>query len=173
MTDTARQDQDMVLLGYVSGVFGIKGWVKIHSWTEPRDAILGYQPWHLGEELLPVRVTDGRNQGKTVVASIDGVDQPEQAQALRGKEIRVRRNQLPKPESGSWYWSDLIGLDVETTGGESLGIVDRMMETGAHDVMVVRGDRERLVPFVAGAVVQRVDLDAKRIVVDWQADYLE
>lgn len=173
MTSESRQAQGLVLLGYVSGVFGIKGWVKVHSWTNPREAILDYQPWLLGEQLTPVRVLDGRAQGKTVVASIENVDQPEQAQVLRGQEIRVPRGQLPEPQQGSWYWADLIGLEVVTISGERLGQLTEMMETGAHDVMVVQGDRQRLIPFVPESFVQSVDLEQGKVIVDWQSDYLE
>lgn len=173
MSAEKQRDRKQVPLGYVSGVHGIKGWVKVHSWTNPREAILGYQPWFLGEELRPVRIRDGRRQGKTVVASLPGVDDREKAGSLVGSTISIDRDQLPEPEEDSWYWADLEGLLVETASGVSLGRIEKMMETGANDVMVVQGDRERLIPFVYGQVVIAVQPDADRVVVDWDPGYLD
>lgn len=166
-----------VTLGYVSGVHGLKGWVKVFSYTEPREAILAYQPWWIaargdagGGEGRAVRVERGQPHGKTVIAALPGVGTPEQARALVGREIRVRRDQLPATEAGSWYWNDLIGLDVVNLEGTPLGRVEKMIETGANDVMVLAGERERLVPFVNGQVVHAVDLDQGLIRVDWHPD---
>jgi 16S rRNA processing protein RimM len=160
-----------VALGYISAVHGIKGWVKVHSWTRPMEAILEYQPWLLGEDRKPVKIIDGRKQGKGLAALLPGYDDREQAAALVGKQIFVGRDQMSPTEKDEYYWSDLEGLEVHTISGEVLGRVDRMMETGANDVLVVRGDRERLVPFIQGQYVMRVDLEAGLIVVDWDPDF--
>jgi 16S rRNA processing protein RimM len=167
-----QQDQDLVLLGHVSGIHGVKGWIKVHSFTSPREAILGYQPWLLGEEHKPVFISDGRQQGKTIVASLPEIDSREKARQLVGKEIAIFRDQLPETGPTSYYWTDLVGLVVENRQGINLGHIVKMMETGAHDVMIVTGDRERLIPFVPGQFVISVDLEAGRLVVDWDADYL-
>ena len=158
-------------LGYISAVHGLKGWVKVHSWTRPMEAILGYQPWLLGEEKRPVNIVDGRKQGKGLVALLPGFDDREAAVTLVGQQLFVRRDQLPDAAENEYYWSDLEGLDVHTTKGEVLGQVDKLMETGANDVLVIRGDREHLVPFVQGQYVIRVDLDARLIVVDWDPEF--
>jgi 16S rRNA processing protein RimM len=160
-----------VALGYISAVHGIKGWVKVHSWTRPMEAILEYQPWLLGEDRKPVKITDGRKQGKGLAALLPGYDDREQAGVLVGQQIFVGRDQMSPTEKDEYYWSDLEGLEVHTISGEVLGRVDRMMETGANDVLVVRGDRERLVPFIQGQYVMRVDLEAGLIVVDWDPDF--
>ncbi|MCP4048907.1 MAG: ribosome maturation factor RimM [Gammaproteobacteria bacterium] len=160
-----------VALGYISAVHGIKGWVKVHSWTRPMEAILEYQPWLLGEDRKPVKLVDGRKQGKGMAALLPGYSDREQAVALVGQQIFVSRDQMPPTEEDEYYWSDLEGLEVHTTNGEVLGRVDRMMETGANDVLVVCGDRERLVPFIQGQYVMRVDLEAGLIVVDWDPDF--
>jgi 16S rRNA processing protein RimM len=160
-----------VAIGYISAVHGIKGWVKVHSWTRPMEAILEYQPWLLGEDRKPVKIVDGRKQGKGLAALLPGYDDREQATALVGQQIFVGRDQMPPTEDGEYYWSDLEGLEVHTISGVVLGRVDRMMETGANDVLVVRGDRERLVPFIQGQYVMRVDLEAGLIVVDWDPDF--
>ena len=158
-------------LGYISAVHGLKGWVKVHSWTRPMEAILGYQPWLLGEEKRPVNIVDGRKQGKGLVALLPGFDDREAAVTLVGQQLFVRRDQLPDAAENEYYWSDLEGLDVHTTKGEVLGQVEKLMETGANDVLVIRGDREHLVPFVQGQYVIRVDLDARLIVVDWDPEF--
>jgi len=161
---------EIVQLGYIAGVHGVKGWVKVHSWTQPMDAILEYRPWLVGEELEAVELLDGRPQGKTLVAQLPGVNDPEAARAWVGRTIAVPRDQLPEPPQDQFYWSDLVGLEVRTAGGESLGRVASLIETGAHDVLVVRGDRERLIPFVPGRYVQRVALDEGLVEVDWDPE---
>lgn len=135
------------------------------------EAIFEYQPWLLGEDRKPVEIVDGRKQGKGLAALLPGFDDREQAMTLVGQQIFVGRDQLPPAEEGNYYWSDLEGLEVHTMDGKVLGRVDRMMETGANDVMVIRGDRERLVPFIQGQYVKRVDLDAGLIEVDWDPDF--
>jgi 16S rRNA processing protein RimM len=160
-----------VALGYICAVHGIKGWVKVRSWTRPMEAILGYQPWLLGDDRKPVKLVDGRRQGKGLAALLPGFDNREQAVALVGQQIFVGRDQMPPTEEDEYYWSDLEGLEVQTTRGEVLGRVDRLMETGANDVLVVSGDRERLIPFIQGQYVKRVDLETEMIEVDWDPDF--
>lgn len=161
----------LLALGYISAVHGIKGWVKVHSWTRPMEAILDYQPWLLGEDKRPVKIIDGRKQGKGLVALLPGSEDREQAATLVGIQIFVRRDQLPATAKDEYYWSDLEGLDVHTTKGEVLGRVERLMETGANDVLVIRGEREHLVPFIQGQYVTRVDLEGGLIEVDWDPEF--
>ena len=160
-----------VEIGYISAVHGIKGWVKVHSWTKPMESIFKYQPWLLGENRKPVKIIDGRKQGKGLAALLPGYDDREQAVSLVGQQIFVGRDQLPPTEEGEYYWSDLIGLEVHNTTGEVLGRVDRLMETGANDVLVIQGDREHLVPFIQGQYVKRVDLEDGLIEVDWDPEF--
>lgn len=166
-------DNNDVVLGYVSGVHGLKGWVKVFSYTDPRSAILDYQPWRLvkeGGEPRVVTIERGQPHGKTIIAVLPGVTSPETARALIGSEIRLPRDDLPESEAGTWYWSDLQGLAVINREGVQLGTVKQMIETGANDVMVLAGERERLIPFVLERVVDRVDLAAREIHVDWHVD---
>lgn len=160
-----------VALGYISAVHGIKGWVKIHSWTRPMEAILNYQPWLLGEEQKSVKIVDGRKQGKGLAALLPGMAGREQAVSLVGQQISVKRDQMPVTGKDEYYWSDLEGLEVHTLNGEILGRVDRLMETGANDVLVIRGEREHLVPFVQGQYVKNIDLAGGRMDVDWDPDF--
>lgn len=160
-----------VALGYISAVHGIKGWVKIHSWTRPMEAILDYQPWLLGNEHKPVNIVEGRRQGKSLAALLPDMTDREQAMTLVGQQISVDRSRLPATDKDEYYWSDLEGLEVHTLDGKILGRVERMMETGANDVLVIRGEREHLVPFIQGQYVTRVDLEGGRMDVDWDPDF--
>ena len=135
------------------------------------EAILEYQPWLLGEDKKPVKIIDGRKQGKGLAALLPGFQDREQAITLVGQQIFVRREQLPATAEDEYYWSDLEGLEVHTTGGEVLGRVERLMETGANDVLVIRGNRQHLVPFIQGQYVTRVDLEAGLIEVDWDPEF--
>ncbi len=166
-------ESQFVVLGRITGAHGIRGWVKVYSETRPRDGILGYSPWFLRRngQWVPFEVSEGRLQGKGLVAQLEGCGDREAAIALKGAEIAIPRARLPEPEAGEYYWADLIGLAVETTSGVSLGRVDHLLETGANDVLVVRGDQERLVPFVPDQVVVEVDLKGGRLVVDWDPDF--
>lgn len=162
-----------VTLGRISGVFGVKGWVKVFSYTEPRDNVVQFARWtlRLPDGAREVEVETGRSQGSQVVAKLRGIDDRDEARGLVGADIVVERERLPECAEGEYYWTDLEGLSVHTTTGEVLGLVDHLIATGAHDVLVVHGDRERLIPFVMGRVIQRVDLREGVIVADWPADY--
>ena len=163
-------ERRFVTLGHVSGAYGVRGWVKVHSETSPRDNILGYSPWYLtrGAVREVWQVSGGRQQGKAFVAKLAGCDDRDAAEALVGAAISIPRDQLPATtEPGEFYWADLVGLRVVTLGGVDLGRIVRLFETGANDVIVVQGDRERLVPYLWGRVVCTVDLEAGVMWVDW------
>ena len=161
-----------VLLGRISGLYGVEGWVKVFSHTQPRENILRYSSWYLREDDRWVRhsLIKGRRHGKAVVAFLEGCSDRDQARALIGADIAIAREQLPRPKQGEYYWSDLIGLEVMTVNGERLGRVDYLMETGANDVLVIVGERERLVPFI-DEVITSVDLEEGRLTVDWDPEF--
>ena len=162
-----------VPIGRVSGVFGVHGWLRVRSATEPPARILEYRPWQVGGEgcWQSFEVRCGRPHGAGFVAKLEGLDDRETARRLIGADIAVHRFQLPEPEADEYYWCDLIGLTVQDRVGTPLGRVRRLMETGANDVMVVAdGDAELLVPFVPGQTVCRVDFEVGKIEVDWSAD---
>jgi len=165
--------QQDITVGKISGVFGIKGWVKVFSFTEYREDILNYSPWLLKKagETKTLKVIDGHLQGKAVVAQLDGINDRDLAEKLVGWQIFISPGQLPKAAPGEYYWSDLIGLSVETTEGVRLGIVDSLLETGANDVLIVKGDRERVLPFLQGQTIINIDLSAGKMVVDWDPDF--
>lgn len=164
-----------IALGRITGHYGVRGWVKIHSYTDPRENIVDFPSWILehGGEQHRVEVEAGRSQGKNIVAKLRGIDDRDAAQEWMGAEIAVDRNELPPCAPGEYYWVDLEGLAVHNTRGEVLGEVDHLMATGANDVIVLRGNEQRLIPFVAETVVKRVDFESGVIVVDWESGFWE
>ena len=165
--------QEMVVMGRVSGLFGVRGWVKVYSYTEPRVGILDYSPWLIKRagEWQAHEVQAGHPQGKGIVAQLRDFDDRDQAAQLLGCDIAVRRDQLPPLTDGEYYWSDLEGLRVENLDGVELGRISHLFETGANDVIVVQGDREYLIPYTWGDAVRKVDLAQGLMVVDWDPDF--
>jgi len=159
----------MVILGKISGVFGVKGQVKVFSYTEPRENILDYNPWMLDQQgsWQAREIESGQLHGKGIVARLRGCEDRDQAQALVGHEIAVPREQLPATAADEYYWADLQGLTVITQQGVILGRISHLFETGSNDVMVVKGDREILIPYIRRQVVKSVDLDTGEMQVDW------
>jgi len=160
-----------VLLGHISSVHGVKGWVKIHSNTDPRDAIFDYQPWLVGETERSIDLLEGKVSGKHLLARLKGFNSRDDAEAILGQKIQVGRDALPEPEEFEYYWTDLIGLKVVNLEGHDFGTIKDMLATGANDVMVVEGDRQRLIPFVMDQYVERVDLESGFVEVDWDAEF--
>ena len=171
MDANPSKEKERVLLGYISAAHGIKGWVRVWSDTDPRTGIFDYQPWMVGENNRVMRVLQGRQQGKHLVAELQGVSDRDTAEGLSGQQIAVFREQLPELEKAQYYWADLIGLSVITQDGRDLGTIREMVATGANDVMLVQGDKERLIPFIDKVYVKRVDLGEKRVEVDWDPDF--
>ena len=166
---------DEVVVGQISGVWGVQGWVKVYSWTEPVSALFDYQPWILGDDRRPARVVEWRQQGPRLLAWLDGISSAESAAGLVEQLIRVPVDVLPATPPGQYYWHDLIGLNVVNLDDEPLGRIDAMLATGANDVMDVRttAGSSVLVPFVMDRYVRSVDLKAGRVVVDWPSEWLE
>jgi len=164
---------ERVTMGRVSGVYGVRGWLRVRSDCEPLEQLLAYSPWQLntGTGWRSHVLEDGKAHGLGLVAKFASVDDREQARELVGADIAVDRYQLPALAQDEYYWTDLIGLGVVTREGEELGRVTGLMQTGANDVLVVSGDRERLIPFIREQVVVAVDVGARRIEVDWDADF--
>ena len=162
-----------VILGRISGLVGVKGWVRLFSHTEPREAILDYDRWLIGrdEDWREFQLAEGRRHGKAVIARLEGFVDRDQASGLIGADVAVHRHQLPAAVGDEYYWADLVSLEVVTTDGRSLGQVDHLLATGANDVLVVRGEDECLVPFIRGRVIREVDLDGGVIRVDWDPDF--
>ncbi len=162
-----------VTLGRVSGVFGVKGWLKVQSYTEPRDNIASFGAWTLRRDGADhvFDVDESQGHGNGVIAKLRGIDDRDRAGEWVGAEIVVERERLPAVGANEFYWTDLEGLEVRTTTGLVLGNVEQLLATGGNDVLIVGGGQERLIPFVLGRVVKQVDLAAGLIIVDWSPDY--
>ena len=165
-------DDKPVVLGRISGLFGVKGWVKIHSYTDPREAILDYSDWLVGKEddWKPAELAEGKRHGKTVIARLAGIDDRDAATEYVDALVGVPRGKMPATAVGEYYWSDLEGLQVVHKDGRLLGKVAHLLETGANDVLVVRGDREVLIPYIKDEVIEDVDLANGVISVNWEWD---
>jgi 16S rRNA processing protein RimM len=168
-----REYRDHVLVGRISGLFGVNGWVKVFSYTEPRDNIVRYRRWRLlraGDERR-IDVVSGSSHGHSVVVKLHGVHDRDAAAGLIGAHIAVGLDQLDPLPDGDYYWAQLLGLEVVDLQERILGTVGHLLRTGAHDVLVLEGERQRLIPFVRDRVVKDIDLGAGVIRVDWSPDY--
>lgn len=165
--------QDTIQAGRITGLYGIRGWVKVYSYTRPRDNIIQYSPWlvKLNGQWRSFEIAEARVHGKGVIARLEGYQDRTQATELIGSDIEIRREQLPELSEDEYYWSDLEGMEVRTNSGQSLGTVDHLLETGANDVLVIKGERERLIPYLRGDVIVDIDRQTNTITVDWDPDF--
>ncbi|MBS7663547.1 ribosome maturation factor RimM [Pseudomonas lalucatii] len=178
MSTTPAPAEDLVVLGKIVSVHGVRGEVKVYSFTDPVDNVLDYRRWTLKRdgEVKQVELASGRLQGKVLVAKLEGLDDREVARTFAGFEICVPRSELPSLGDGEYYWYQLEGLRVIDQAGQLLGRIDHLFETGANDVMVVKAcagsldDRERLLPYTEQCVLA-IDLAAGEMRVDWDADF--
>ena len=159
-----------IQLGKVVGIHGLKGWLKVQSFADPREGIFDYQPLIIGGQTVKKFV--GKIQGKGLMLHITGCDDRTSVEPLVGAIVEVERGQMPDLAADQFYWSDLEGLQVISSEGHDFGRVTQMMSTGANDVLVVQGATETLIPYVQGVYVLEVDLDAGTILVDWSPEYL-
>lgn len=171
---SATDASGSVVVGQINGVWGVKGWVKVYSYTEPVTRIFDYQPWQLADG-RQLELVDGQRQGNRLVAEIRGIDSPEQAARLIGQDLSVPRSRLPSPEPGCFYWNDLAGLEVVNLQNHRYGTVRRVFATGANDVLEIGGNNTGsiLIPFVMNTYIKSVDLEKGRITVDWPLEWLE
>lgn len=174
----------LVVMGRIAAPYGVKGWVKIQTFTQTLDSLLDYADWQIGHsdksnsQWRDAGLEEASVHGDAVIAKFAGCNDRDAAFALRGQEIAVSREELPTPEEGEYYWEDLVGLTVVNSEQVELGKVVKLLETGAHDVLVIRSTdaegtaagKEILIPFV-GVFVLNVNLAQSRIEVDWGLDY--
>ncbi|HED17568.1 MAG TPA: ribosome maturation factor RimM [Gammaproteobacteria bacterium] len=165
--------QDTIQAGRISGLYGVRGWVKVYSYTQPRDNIIQYSPWliKLNGQWRKFEIAEGRAHGKGVIVRLEGYQDRTGATELIGSDIEIRREQLPELTEDEYYWSELEGMEVRTNSGQSLGVVDHLLETGANDVLVIKGERERLIPYLRDDVIIDIDRQKKMIIVDWDPDF--
>ncbi|MFC3606670.1 ribosome maturation factor RimM [Stutzerimonas tarimensis] len=178
MITTPAPADNLLVLGKIVSVHGIRGEVKIYSFTDPIDNLLNYRRWTLkrGDEIRQAEMLRGRAQGNVLVAKLRGLDDREEARTFADFEICVPRHELPELGRDEYYWHQLVGLRVIDQQGRLLGKIDHLLETGANDVMAVKpcpgslDDRERLLPYIDQCVLS-VDLESGEMRVDWDADF--
>lgn len=163
---------EMVIMGRIVAPYGIFGWVKVQPDTEMLDGLLDYPEWWLGREnqWQKYEVETAKVHSATLLVKLKGVSDRDAAFALKSKQVAVPRGQLPVLDDNEYYWSDLIGLQVTNLQGVDFGKIVDVFETGANDVLVAKGDRERLIPFI-DQVVLDVNRDAGTMQVDWDAEF--
>ncbi len=156
-------------MGRVRAPHGLKGWIKVQPFTQEIEGLLDYPEWWLGGEgqWQQHRVAESAVHGSTVVARLDGFTDREAAVGLKGRQVAVPRAAMPESREGEFYWNDLLGMEVSHKNAAKLGLVARILETGANTVLVVQGEKEFLVPFIQGVIVN-VDLKARQVIVDWE-----
>jgi len=180
MGETGDEETPWVALGKLGKTHGVKGWIRVHSYTDTQSNIADYKcftvikPGHT----VVLQLEEIKPHGNSLIARFKGFEQPEDYKDLVGTELLVESSQLPPLTTGEYYWHQLEGLQVINLQAEDLGKIDHLLATGANDVMVVRAsetsidERERLIPYLSGSVIQQIDLQAGTIIVDWQADFL-
>lgn len=166
-------NQTYLIIGKIGAPFGVKGWLKIQSYTEFNASMLNYQPWHISDhpsshDFQSIEIEDSKIQSKGIIVKIKGINSPEVARTLTGKYISTPKHQLPALNAQEYYWSDLEGLTVINQHGEILGTVIYLIETGANDVLIVKNAKEHAIPFLQGKVVTAVDLQKREIHVNWE-----
>ncbi|WP_231757690.1 ribosome maturation factor RimM [Microbulbifer elongatus] len=188
MTESSVTSDELVTVGRITSVYGVRGWVKVHSYTEPMENILQYAQWWLhnpaassvtkgSAQWQPLEIDAGKHHGKGLIIHIKGVDDRDVAAQFCQRDIAVIGGEMPQLEEGEYYWHQLQGLQVVSVfeGRETpFGEVVRLMETGANDVMVVRGGsdgRERLIPYLPGEYITSVDLTKGVITVNWDPEF--
>ncbi|HUW98856.1 MAG TPA: ribosome maturation factor RimM [Acidiferrobacter sp.] len=171
MTD--HEPEQWIEVGRVIGAYGIKGWLRVASYTADSEAVLAYRPWRFRWKNGAVEVPtllEARVHGKGLVVHLAECTDRDVAETWAGVVIEVPAVALPPLDTGEYYWGQLVGLVVETTDGVSLGTVSELLATGANDVLVVQGERERLIPYIAD-VVRGVETEQGRIVVAWDPEF--
>jgi 16S rRNA processing protein RimM len=168
MTETTAKH---IVVGKLGAAYGINGWIKVQTYTEFGANILEYSPWYLSEpdnSWTAVTLEDSKPHGNGIIVKFPNIETPEEVRLWTGRTISILRSQLPALDQHEYYWSDLEGLTVINQRGETLGKVVYLIETGANDVLVVKGEKEHAIPYLPGNVVMSVDLAKKEIHVDWE-----
>lgn len=171
-TPSQQHSNDKIIVGRFGAAFGIKGWIKVLSYTDPITNLLDYSPWYIqaNQNWQIVEIEDGRVHGDQLIVKLPGCDTRNMAETFTHLEIAITAETLPKLENNEFYWSDLIGLKVINLQNEDLGTVTELMATGSNDVLIVQGDKERLIPYTKHAII-KVDLATHCITVDWDSSF--
>lgn len=173
MKDKTEDLSQRIIVGRIGSAFGVQGWLKINSFTDPPENILQYSPWQIQskQSWITINIADSKVQSNKIIIKLNDCNTPEQAKLYANSVIAIWRDQLASLSDDEFYWSDLEGLSVINEKGVNLGIVDHLISTGANDVLVVKGEKDYLIPYIPGMYIIQVDLHEKKILVDWNEDF--
>lgn len=169
-----------LVIGKIGAPYGVKGWVKITTYTEELTGVFDYSPWLVerGGKTQELLIDQWRKHNKGVIAKLVGVDDRDQAEAMNNLEISIKAEMLPELDNDEFYWRDLVGMQVITESGYDMGVVKELFETGSNDVMLVKanhndafGQKERMIPYLFEQVIKQVDQQANIIKVDWDPGF--
>jgi len=167
-------DSKKITLGRIGDAFGVKGWLHVHSFTEPADNIFHYAHWQIrayqknNATWRPIEIESHKPHGSAFIVKFKGYEDRDQALLLKNHTIATDRTALPELKDNEYYWSDLVGLEVINTNGESFGVVDYLFETGANDIIATKGKKTHYIPYIK-QVIKSIDLEKKIILVEWEA----
>lgn len=174
------EQSDKIVVGKFGASYGIRGWLKVFSYTDDAESIFDYAPWFVNHKgtWVEYKIESWKRHNKGMVVKLAGLDMREDANLLTNVEIAIDPNSLPELSEDEFYWRELFGMQVFNTQGYHLGEVIDIMETGSNDVLVVKanlkdafGQKERLIPFLEEQVIKHIDRDAQRIEVDWDPGF--
>ncbi|MCF7504855.1 MULTISPECIES: ribosome maturation factor RimM [Vibrio] len=179
-TETMSEQNNRIVMGKLGSTYGIRGWLKVFSYTDNAESIFDYSPWYLNQKgkWVEYKVESWKRHGQGYVCKLAGLDVREDAQLMTNFEIAIDPASLPELSEDEFYWRELFGMQVFTTKGYDLGEVTDLLETGSNDVLVIKanlkdafGQKERLVPYLEEQVIKKVDREARRIEVDWDPGF--
>ncbi len=167
------QSEDKIIIAKVGAPHGVKGWVKLNSFTTDPSKVFDYLPWQIkhAKAWQSIDIADYKVSAKNIVIRFTDCDDRDKAQSYTNLELAIDKSQLPKAAEGEYYWHDLEGLTVTNLQDQLLGKVSHLLATGANDVMVVAGQKRHLIPFIKDQVIKNIDLATQAMVVDWDADF--
>ncbi len=178
--ETMSEQNNRIVMGKLGSTYGIRGWLKVFSYTDNAESIFDYTPWYLNQKgkWVEYKVESWKRHGQGYVCKLAGLDVREDAQLMTNFEIAIDPASLPELSEDEFYWRELFGMQVFTTKGYDLGEVTDLLETGSNDVLVIKanlkdafGQKERLVPYLEEQVIKKVDREARRIEVDWDPGF--
>ena len=167
-----QDENKRILMGRVAGIYGVKGWIKIVSYTRPPENIFLYSPWLIKQDDIwqETGLLEGKIHGKGLIAALEGISDRDEARDLIGADIAIYRSQLQRLPPGEYYWDDLLGMQVINLQGIALGNLKEILETGANDVLVVVGQGRHLIPLIWNMYVMGIDQQKGIIEVDWEPE---
>ena len=178
--ETMSEQNNRIVMGKLGSTYGIRGWLKVFSYTDNAESIFDYSPWYLNQKgkWVEYKVESWKRHGQGYVCKLAGLDVREDAQLMTNFEIAIDPASLPELSEDEFYWRELFGMQVFTTKGYNLGEVTDLLETGSNDVLVIKanlkdafGQKERLIPYLEEQVIKKVDREARRIEVDWDPGF--